>query len=194
MRGRRDISDALDDAGLLRACLAGDQEAWTELVTRYTRLVYSIALKSGLDEHDAGDVVQNVFTIVLRRLESLQDPPRFSAWLITTTHRESWRLRKTQRQTVPVDGVEPVDPDPSAESLVVASEQAATTHQALDWLGERSTLSTRPGSISGAAMTWRRSSRRCRCEPPPRCRNRPSTLPISPPISTCLASSGPNQR
>ncbi len=137
MQGRRDISEGFDDAALLRACLAGDQDAWTTLVTRYTRLVYSIALKSGLNEDDAGDVVQNVFTIVLRRLESLQQPDRFSAWLITTTHRESWRVRKLQRNHLLDDGVEPVDPDPTAEDLVVAWEHAGLIHQALDRLGER---------------------------------------------------------
>ncbi len=132
-----DITDQLDDAALLRACLAGDQDAWTTLVNRYTRLVYSIALKSGLNEHDAGDVVQNVFTIVLRRLESLQQPDRFSAWLITTTHRESWRIGKPRREHLSDDGVEPVDPDPTAESLVVEWEHAALTHQALEQLGDR---------------------------------------------------------
>ncbi len=137
MPGPRDITDGLDDAALLHACLAGDQDAWTSLVTRYTRLVYSIALKSGLDEHDAGDVVQNVFTIVLRRLESLQQPDRFSAWLITTSHRESWRIGKLRREHLSDEGVEPVDPDPTAETLVVEWEHAALTHQALEQLGDR---------------------------------------------------------
>lgn len=137
MQGSRDITERLDDAALLRACLAGDQAAWTDLVTRYSRLVYSIALKSGHNEHDAADVVQNVFTIVLQRLESLQQPDRFSAWLITTTHRESWRTKKRQGSHVSGDGVELIDPDPTAESLVVAWEHASLTHQALAMLGER---------------------------------------------------------
>lgn len=139
MRRRREAgaTEGLDDAALLRACLDGDQQAWTDLVTRYTRLVYSIALRSGLNEHDAGDVVQNVFTIVLRRLESLQQPDRFSAWLITTTHRESWRTRKLQRNHVSDDGVDPVDPEPTVEARVVAWEHASLTRQALERLGDR---------------------------------------------------------
>jgi len=48
---------------MLAACLEGDQQAWDLLVERYTRLVYSIALKSGLGEQDAADVVQNVFML-----------------------------------------------------------------------------------------------------------------------------------
>lgn len=137
MQERRDILEQLDDAALLRACLAGDQDAWTDLVTRYSRLIYSIALKSGLGEHDAGDVVQDVFTIVLRRLETLQQLDRFSAWLITTTHRESWRARKRQREHFSDDEIEPVDPDPTAESLVVAWEHASLIQQALAQLDDR---------------------------------------------------------
>jgi RNA polymerase sigma factor (sigma-70 family) len=112
------------------------------LVERYSRLIYSIALKSGLDEDDSADVVQNVFTIVLRRLETLQQTERFSAWLITTSHRESWRVSRLRR-AVPVplsdDVPEPPDPAPDAdtETLVTDWEQAALVHQALDRLGER---------------------------------------------------------
>ncbi|MBA2775669.1 MAG: sigma-70 family RNA polymerase sigma factor [Chloroflexia bacterium] len=125
------------DTGMLAACLEGDQQAWDLLVERYTRLVYSIALKSGLGEQDAADVVQNVFTIVLRRLESLQQPDRFSAWLITTTHRESWRFKKAQREIGLADGVDPVDPDPAAEELAIEWEHASLTHQALHAMDER---------------------------------------------------------
>jgi len=125
------------DAGMLAACLAGDQEAWDLLVERYTRLVYSIAFKSGLGEQDAADVVQNVFTIVLRRLESLQQPDRFSAWLITTTRRESWRIKKRQHETFLGDGVDPVDPDLSADAMVIEWEHASLVHQALQRIDDR---------------------------------------------------------
>jgi len=126
-----------ENARLLEACLAGDQQAWAELVERYTRLIYSIALKSGLNEHDAADVVQNVFTIVLRRLETLQQPERFSAWLITTTHRECWRLVKSHREVNIEDGVEPIDADPPADAQVVDWEHSALTHRALKQLGDQ---------------------------------------------------------
>ncbi len=88
--------DATGDAALLSSCLAGDEDAWRTLVERYSRLAWSIALKSGLSEDDAADAVQNVFTITLRRLESLRDTERFSAWLITTSHRECWRIARWQ--------------------------------------------------------------------------------------------------
>jgi RNA polymerase sigma factor (sigma-70 family) len=125
------------DAQLLAGCLAGDQQSWDELVRRYSRLVYSIALKSGLSVDDASDVVQNVFTIVLRRLESLQQGDRFSAWLITISRRESWRYKRSLRQVVLDDGMEVIDPEPDAEHQVVAWEHASLTLQALENLGGR---------------------------------------------------------
>lgn len=130
------ITDQGDDA-LIERCLAGDEPAWTELVHRYSRLVYSIAFKSGLNQDDAADVVQNVFTIVLRRLESLQDISRFSSWLITTAHRESWRYKKQYRDQPLDDAFDPVDDEPTAPQQVIAWERAATVHRALEQLGDR---------------------------------------------------------
>lgn len=126
-----------DDPALIEMCLAGSQDAWTELVRRYSRLVYSIALKSGLDDDGAADVVQDVFTIVLRRLESLRDTERFSAWLITTSHRESWRARKRRPEQPLDDAIEPVDDDPTAAEQVIAWEEASIVHRALAKLGGR---------------------------------------------------------
>ncbi len=86
-----------DDAALLSACLRGGHLARTTLVDLYNRLIFSIALRSGLDEQAASNIVQTVFIIVLRRLESLQQPDRFSSWLINTTQRECWGLRKSRQ-------------------------------------------------------------------------------------------------
>lgn len=130
------ITDQSDSA-LIAKCLAGDEDAWAELVRRYSRLVYSIAFKSGLTADDAADVAQNVFTIVLRRLESLHDVDRFSAWLITTTHRESWRYKKQFREQPLDDTFDPVDDEPGAPQQVIAWEQASIVHRALDDLGGR---------------------------------------------------------
>lgn len=126
-----------DDPVLIALCLAGDQDAWSELVRRYSRLVYSIAFKSGLDDDAAADLVQDVFTIVLRRLESLRETERFSAWLITTAHRESWRARKRQPEQALDKAIDPVDDDPTAAERVIAWEEASIVHRALAKLGGR---------------------------------------------------------
>jgi RNA polymerase sigma factor (sigma-70 family) len=83
-----------DDSALIQACLAGNAAAWNELVDRFGRLVYSVPRRYGLSAADADDVFQSVFTLLFRRLGALRDHSRLSSWLITTAHRESWRVGK----------------------------------------------------------------------------------------------------
>lgn len=85
------------DHELIQACLSGNEEAWKELVQRYGRLVYSIALREGLSATDADDVFQNVFVIAFKHLRSLRDHKLLAAWLIRITHRECLRLRKRDK-------------------------------------------------------------------------------------------------
>jgi RNA polymerase sigma factor (sigma-70 family) len=77
-----------DDPALIAACLDGDEGAWDRLVDRYAPLVYSIPRRMGLPAADADDILQNVLTIVFRRLTSLQNHVCLAAWLITITRRE----------------------------------------------------------------------------------------------------------
>jgi RNA polymerase sigma factor (sigma-70 family) len=91
------------DPTLVQACLRGDQNAWNTLVDRYGRLVYSIARRYGLDDADAEDVFQGVFLILFRRLSSLKDQTRLSSWLITTSHRECWRIGRRSGRAPKLD-------------------------------------------------------------------------------------------
>ncbi len=86
------------DPVLVQSCLDGDERAWVELVQRYARLVYSIPRRYGFSEADSEDVMQNVFTIVVRELKTLRNQTRLSAWLITITHHETHHQKARGRQ------------------------------------------------------------------------------------------------
>ena len=61
------------DAQLVERCRAGDAAAWDELVERFSRYVYAIAVRAfRLSEHDAEDVFQDVFARTFERLDSLR--------------------------------------------------------------------------------------------------------------------------
>ena len=85
------------DPELIQACQRGDQAAWNQLVDRYGRLVYSIPRRYGLSESDSDDVFAAVWEAVFTRLDKLRDQTRLSSWLITTTHRETWRVGKRNK-------------------------------------------------------------------------------------------------
>lgn len=101
------------DPELINACLAGEQQAWNRLVEQYGRLVYSIAKRSGLDETDADDVFAAVWATAFSHLEDLRDATRLSAWLITTTHRECWRVRARSSKAAHMERTAALNSEPS---------------------------------------------------------------------------------
>jgi RNA polymerase sigma factor (sigma-70 family) len=79
------------DAELIDACRRGNELAWETLVRRYQRLIFAIPKRAGLDEDQAADVFQEVFATLFRRLDSIEDPNRLHAWLVTTARRKTWK-------------------------------------------------------------------------------------------------------
>ena len=78
----------LTDAELVRRCRADDAGAWNELVERYSRYVYAIAVRGfRLSEEDAEDVFQDVFTRIYTRLDSLRDDSALRPWIAQLTRR-----------------------------------------------------------------------------------------------------------
>jgi RNA polymerase sigma factor (sigma-70 family) len=79
---------SLPDAELVRGCRAGDTDAWNELVERYSRYVYAIAVRGfRLSDDDAEDVFQDVFTRIYLRLDSLRDDSALRPWIAQLTRR-----------------------------------------------------------------------------------------------------------
>ena len=93
----------LTDAELVRRCRANDADAWNELVERYSRYVYAIAVRGfRLDEEDAEDVFQDVFTRVYTRLDSLRDDSALRPWIAQLTRRRCLDALAARRD-VPAD-------------------------------------------------------------------------------------------
>lgn len=79
------------DLQLVLACRRGDQLAWEKLIRRYQRLIYAIPLRAGLDEDQAAEIFQDVFTTLFQKLNDIEEPERLQAWLVTTARRKTWR-------------------------------------------------------------------------------------------------------
>lgn len=132
--------DNRSDNKLIENCLAGDAQAWAELVERYQRLVYSVAMRCGLSEQDADDTFQAVFVILLNKLETCRDRDYLGHWLTTITRREAWRVlrqrgaRTDTSEALPED--HPAAQPPPSEALELLEEQALI-RQAMDQLGDR---------------------------------------------------------
>ena len=116
------------DAGLVGRCRAGDHTAWNELVERFSRYVYAIAVQAfRLSEHDAEDVFQDVFMRAYQNLDRLRDDAAIRPWLAQMTRRLCIdRLRAGIREG-PADDVEPAGVDETLATL----EEALAVRDAL---------------------------------------------------------------
>ena len=88
------------DSDLLRRCQSGDERAWEALTRRYERLIYSVALRCGLNEEDAADVFQFVCLRLLDNFDRVRGEDHLTPWLITTAKREAWRILRRRRRQV----------------------------------------------------------------------------------------------
>jgi RNA polymerase sigma factor (sigma-70 family) len=122
------------DADLVARCREGNQEAWAELVNRFSRYVYAIATRVyRLEMHDAEDVFQEVFARAYQHLDELRDDAAVRAWIGTLTRRLCLdRLRGARRESV---SDEPLDPAESHDEMALLDE-SLSIHEAMKVLPE----------------------------------------------------------
>ena len=110
---------AWSDARLIRACLKGNELAWSALIDKYRNLIYSIPLKYGASPDDAADIFQSVCMELFSELPRLRKKAAFRSWLITVTAHQAFQWkRKTRRRAedelTPADE-ERLETDPSPD-------------------------------------------------------------------------------
>ncbi len=115
---------------IVRRAAAGDRAAWETLVDRYVALLWAVALRHGIGEADAADVVQTTWVRLLEHINDIREPARISAWLATTARREALRVVAMRRRVTPRDDIELFDgPDrlgtPVDEALLTQELSAA---------------------------------------------------------------------
>jgi RNA polymerase sigma factor (sigma-70 family) len=118
----------LTDGQLVARCRMGDHEAWNELVDRFSRYVYAIAVQAfKLPEHDAEDVFQEVFTRAYEHLHKLRDDDAIRPWLAQLTRRLCIDRLRAGAHEQPEENVEPPDVDDTVARL----DDAMAVHEAL---------------------------------------------------------------
>lgn len=86
---------AENEATLLAEAREGKPEAFTELVNRYERNIYRLALNLTGNRADAEDVLQEAFLKAYSHLDQFQGNSRFYTWLVRIAVNEGlMKLRK----------------------------------------------------------------------------------------------------
>ena len=111
------------DEALILACRRGDASAWETLSTRYRGLIYNVGRRVGLDKEQAADVCQNVFAILVRKIDRIEQPAQIGAWLMTTTRHEAWKVRQRERASGMTVSYDEHEIDALTEDAVLPDEQ-----------------------------------------------------------------------
>lgn len=99
-RARRFLSPDVtwSDARLIRACVSGNEQAWSALIAKYKNLIYSIPMKYGASPEDAADIFQSVCLELFSELPRLRKRAAFRSWLVTVTAHQSFHWKRKVRR------------------------------------------------------------------------------------------------
>jgi RNA polymerase sigma factor (sigma-70 family) len=116
------------DAQLVARCRAGDDDAWRELVQRFSRYVYAIAVQAyRMAPSDAEDVFQEVFARAYENLHKLRDDNAIRPWLAQLTRRLCLDSIRASARVQPEESLELE----GADDTIAKLDEALMVHEAL---------------------------------------------------------------
>jgi RNA polymerase sigma-70 factor (ECF subfamily) len=120
----------LSDKELVARCREGDDEAWNQLVERFSRYVYAICSQGfRFGRQDAEDVFQDVFAKVFEQLGRLRDDGAVRPWIAQLTRRTCIdRLRRAHE-----DATGELEP-PGLDDRLAELDEALTVREMLSSL------------------------------------------------------------
>ncbi|MFT4799107.1 MAG: RNA polymerase sigma-70 factor (ECF subfamily) [Candidatus Azotimanducaceae bacterium] len=134
------MNDEQSDEALVRAALAGRDDAYQLLIERYQNLVWQLLNRLIPQLEDREELAQDVFTRVYFKLAKFRFESKFSTWLYTVTYRTALsHLRKVKVQFEELSELsEPIE---FAEQFDVALHRALDLAVANLGLGDRTVIS-----------------------------------------------------
>jgi RNA polymerase sigma-70 factor (ECF subfamily) len=132
-----------EQAGLIAACIQGDETAIARLVRGHQADVFRLALSVLNNPVEANEVAQDTFIAALAALKQYHEKSSFKAWLYTialnisrSRLRKRKALERLQQTLTSIFRVHSQRP-PTLEDTVIENEQDAALWKALETLGEK---------------------------------------------------------
>lgn len=134
-----------NDQELIDECLAGQSEAFGQLVLRYQDRLHNTLWNLTGSADDARDAAQDAFVHAFQKLDSFRGQSAFYTWLFRIAYNAAITLQRKQRRqhnsietTREKAGIEPTDasPDAAPSHAMEVQEQTAVVRAALDSLSE----------------------------------------------------------
>jgi RNA polymerase sigma-70 factor (ECF subfamily) len=101
-----------DESRLVAAAKSGDLDAFDQLVSRYERKIFRLALRITQNREDAEDAMQEAFLKAYEHLNAFQGDSRFYTWLVRIAVNQAlMKLRKRRPNQISLD--EPAETEDS---------------------------------------------------------------------------------
>jgi RNA polymerase sigma-70 factor, ECF subfamily len=123
------------DGAAIGAVLAGDRDAYGELVKRHSRMLFRLAYRMTGNQADADDVVQDAFLRAYQKLSTFESRADFGTWIYRIAvhcaldrlaKRRAEEARRVSEENDPEqDAIQVPDLSPSPERLAMSAEIAA---------------------------------------------------------------------
>ena len=114
----------MTDADIIAECLSGGTDAFTQLITRYRKLVYGVIFNYTGSHDDSDDLFQEVFIRIYQSLGTYDVDYRFSTWAIRIAINACIDWKKKRRDTVPIESAADMsDGKPGPEEQYLAEER-----------------------------------------------------------------------
>ena len=111
IQGLVDVENSKDELLVKFFVDSQNEEAFTELVNRYSDKVYRLAYRITSNPDDAEEVLQEVFIILIEKLGTFRQEARFSTWLYRVAANASYMFlrggKKNKENQVSFDNYKP---------------------------------------------------------------------------------------
>ena len=92
--------EAMQVAQLVHQAVKGSLKAFEELIAKYQRAVFNIALYKSKNYFDAEDLTQDVFLAAFKALSTLKDPEHFAGWLFGIAYNRCHKWFQRERNKI----------------------------------------------------------------------------------------------
>lgn len=124
-------SSGPDEVTLVARAQDGDLVAFEQLVDRYESRLLGLCIRMLRHRADAEDIVQDTFLTAWRRLDSLDEPSAFKAWVFRLASNGCLDLlrRRRSRGTEAVDPADMVEESATGPSVEERAETSAAVRE-----------------------------------------------------------------
>lgn len=126
------------DYELVVDCLEGYNDAFSELISRYKRLIYSVAYKFSRDSDEVNDLAQEAFIKIYKSLSKYDSQYKFSTWSVkVATNICLDHVRRKRLNSVSLDEIENfTGSNNSPEEYYLRKEKSQALKTAIEELPE----------------------------------------------------------